>query len=45
MDSNFTQSQRLVRSHRWPDRVASLLKDAPLPKFEKERADGGMDMR
>ena len=38
MDSNFTQSRRLVRSHRRPDSVASLLKDAPLPTFNQSDA-------
>ena len=38
MDSNFSQSRRLVRSHRRPDRVASLLKDAPLPMLNQSDA-------
>ena len=39
---DFTHSRRLIRSHKRPDRVASLLKDAPLPKFKPGRcADGG----
>ena len=35
MDSNFAQSRRLVRSHKRPDRVASLLKDVPLPMLNQ----------
>ena len=38
VDSNFTQSGHLVRSHRRPDRVASLLKDAPLPMLNQNDA-------
>ena len=48
MDSNFTQSRRLVRSRWRPDRVASLLEDAPPPMLNRERRTDGswtsMDM-
>ena len=45
VDSNFTQSRRLVRSHRRPDLVASLLKDAPLPMLtESAQTEDGHAM-